>query len=622
MGERGTRVQFGAFGAWSVGAVFAACTGTAPPNAIAPPDISKISVFYPLDGLVQGRGGEGAAPRDVSHISISAYPTGTRTTRAIEPDGSFDFAIIAISDDVLEIAGATDVNGDVRGEPIYVRVPPRVPEPERFLCCGEPTGTCQAESQAKRGTACPDRLTGARPCASVSDCRIENHEILPIDPSRIEVTSPDGDGLVTVRGTIMSQGALVRLENRGQSALGGRNPGFRRSRISDASGAFEFRGVAARGDDELVVQILDLLGNRSPPLSILVPDSPLGGIDIVGAYSFRPLESGGVGTVAIRLHPYGIDGFGLCPNSNLDPILCFTGGLTHAMVQIDQAVFDENQNAQPVETLPSPPALPHTRATEGDPSSGPQNIVLVMDMSDAKADAGIPPFRFDAARQFVRTLRDRDKVGIVSFGGDPGSMPREELPLSGSDGEWSAQLGKLAELAARPSKGSAMVFSAVGLAADMFDRAGAARPGRIVVIAAGDVAGPTSTFDDAIVKVIPNPETGFQGYAVRALAIDLRRSANVNNVSLLRDMTVFAPGGAYVDLVSAAALEDALLDTAASLSGSYVLLYDMAGPRCPGKSRLRLRLTVQIPGPDGAALSASNDYEGPLSIGGVAPPGC
>src|SRR5687768_5393137 len=172
MGERGSGLRF-----WVVASLATSCAGETPPNELPPPDLLKISVFYPVDGLVRGRALEGSIshPR-VTHVRIASHPTKGETIVPVQMDGSFSFSVIAISDDLLEISAATDDKASERGEPVYLVVPPTPLPPPKFVCCGARdgrNGTCQDEDSARAGNPCPDAATGTTQCQVDRDCGVQ-----------------------------------------------------------------------------------------------------------------------------------------------------------------------------------------------------------------------------------------------------------------------------------------------------------------------------------------------------------------------------------------------------------------------------------------------------------------
>lgn len=603
--------------------VHGGCTGTAPAREIGPPDIAKISVFYPVNGQVYGRGSAGAfADPTISHVVVASLPTGGETILPVEEDGSFDFGLIALSDDILEVAGARDGAGAVRGDPSYIRVPPLGPPLPRYFCC-EPAGTCTSEDAYKASATCADPIAGATRCESVRECRTENREILAIDTASFQITAPNTDGRISITGVIAAAGALVRLENRGKAGVGGRNPGIMLGQLSDENGRFRFRSIEARGDDELVFQVEDLLGNRSPQAAVLVPDAPVETLDLVGAYPFVLLDNGKPGTVGVRFHAAGLDGRGICPDSTSDPVLCFSGGLTHDMVSIDQVSFDGVPIATPRAT-PSTSAQPNTRATEGDPLKASQNVILVLDHSDtANAADGVSPRRFEAMKQLIRTLRKRDRVGLVTYGG---AGPKVQLPPTPSGGDWATQLAMIDAIAATPAEGAADVFGAIRLAGTTLHAENSTAPGRIIVLALGDADGTQAEATEAFVlaydQIDDDPTTGFPGFGVYVIGNAIPEPVIVNgdpqgNIRNLESIAEFSAEGRFVNMPSIASLDEALGDAAGFLSGSFVLLYDMAIPEAVGKSaRLRITATVNLPTRSGGVDSATATYEGPIRIDG------
>jgi hypothetical protein len=407
----------------------AACTGKTPAGAIQAPDPSKITVFFPVDDYVYGRGEAGAFQSGVLFVSISAYPTTTNNVVQVQPNGSFDFFLQAVSDDILEFAGASDKLGNGRGDPTYIRVPPTVLPPEAHVCC-EPQGTCQRLSDALQHARCPDRQTGATQCATEADCFKEDLRVLPIKKELMRISSPNPDGHIDIQGSGVPPNALIHLENRGQRAVGGLDRGIREAKIIDVNGSFKFTNIIARGDDEIVLEVRDLQGFRSPELSILVPDAQLDSIDILGGYAYDRPQLGASNLLALRFRPRGIDGFGICPDSTESPILCFTGGLTHDMVSIDTVDYHCHSNV----AIPAPEPYPNggsllalNRGTEGDPLSNDKRVVLIIDLSKNAYALDSAGDRMTAAEDFVRNMPKHDRLAIYSFG--MGNQVQQQVDL-------------------------------------------------------------------------------------------------------------------------------------------------------------------------------------------------
>ncbi len=613
MGERGSGLRFWAVAA-SAWALAGSCAGETPPSDLGPPDLSKISVFYPVDGLVRGRG-LAATVNDTraTHVRIASHPTKGETIVPVQSDGSFAFSVIAISGDLLEISAATDDKATRRGEPVYLVVPPTPLPPPNFVCCGARqgrNGTCQDEDSAAAGNPCPDAATGITQCQVDRDCGAESGEILPFDESRITITSPSAEGRITISGTVLPD-ALITMENRGQSAVGGYKPTQRRQvRITDKNGNFVFDSVVARGDDELIFQVHDLLGFRSPEASMLVPDAEIAGVDVTGAFAYSPLTPGQIGTIAFLLQPYGVDGRGICPNTDEDPILCLSGGLTHKMVGIKNLDIDgEALAAVPTTTTA---AEPYSRGLLGgsDPLAGPQDLVIALDMSAnaAKIDSSTPPQRFEQVRDFVHGLRSRDSVALVTFGG----TIEARTGLVG--GDHAAVLAELQSLESAQAAGPANVFQGISFSAALLEDARTRRPGRIIVITLSDEPGTlqeaTASFDAAFDKVSENPSSGFPGWTVDVLAVEI--PGDDANVTLLSDIAAFTRGQFYNVLkFYRFTVGQTLAELRSTLSGSFILLYDLPIPVGIGKEGT-IRFTAEVALPESERVQA--DYSGPLLI--------
>jgi hypothetical protein len=591
--------------------VASGCVGETPPSDIATPDILKISVFYPVDGLVRGRGLPGAiSDRNATHVRVASHPTKGETIVPVGMDGSFDFSIIAISDDLIEIAAALDDSASERGNSVYIVVPPTPLPAPTFVCCGATEtrmGTCQTLEEREMGAACRDAATGISMCNVDRDCGVEGGERLPLDESKIQITPPDVEGTITIAGTVQPS-ALVTIENRGQSGVGGYRPTQRRLvTITDEFGTFSFLNVAARGDDELVIQVHDLLGFRSPEASMLVPDSPLVGVDVIGVRAFESLQEEVPGPVAFLFSPYGMDGRGICPDSNDSPDICLSGGLTYDMVQLEVVTqVNDNGDVQAmIETSRTATRadIPYTRGLIGeDPLGGPQDIYVVIDKSMDSNDEDPNGDRFDYIASFVSGLRARDYVGLATYGG----FVKLEVGLV-QQAQRQAIRDRILALKNEDPRGTAVMFGGIAAAADELRAARTRRPGRIVVFTMtdeeGDLTEATAAFDIAFDLVRPNVNLGFDGITVDIVGVKIRLDGNI---ALMTDMTAFTGGTFYNLLGDGAFARDegaygpTLSELRTEMSGSFALLFDVTVPAGAGKvlDSLAFQARIALPGAD------------------------
>lgn len=608
--------------------VFVAATAltasTACSNASSIPDfgaprVDQILLFYPVGGLVRGRGLAGATPDGASHIFIKAHPNGSETIRAVENDGSFEFSILARGGNVLELSGATDRSGSNRGEAAFVKVPTGAFSDRDYVCCfenGAARGTCQTtderEEQLQRTDGifeCPDPLTGRLQCSSDIECGFEEGEWLRVDLDRITVTPPDTGGFVRVSGFAEPR-SLVTLQNRGLSGIGRPEQQLVLGRVSSDVGDFSFPAVAARGDDEIVLQVQDLNGIRSPAVSILVEDAPIAGFDVTGAFAWDRLQDGAVGTVAIQIAPYGIDGRGLCPNHGESPQTCFTGGVTHAMVQLENVRVDGNAGIASVATSTSI-QIPDIMGADGDVRAGPLDVVLVIDRSVASqlSNLSTNEAAVSAVTTFLRGLRQRDRVGVVTYGPDTVRLgvaynntgqPTSDGLFSGTNRE--TLIFNVEDALRQPGSGPAELFDGVAEAAEMLR--GSVNAGRIVVIAADEHTGSVEeselAFFEAFEKVDTANDPSRPEIRVDLIGISLTRSDKFQD---LQSITAFTDGQYFdVSAVQTAGpgapinqLELALTDIRSSLSGSFLLLYDITIPAGVGKAA-RLEFDARMNG--------------------------
>ncbi|MCA9552829.1 MAG: hypothetical protein KC933_22535 [Myxococcales bacterium] len=613
----GVRGFSGAIGLSTVLALAASCTEGNPRSDIPAPDLDSVLVFFPAGGLAHGRGLAGTFPSSVQWVSVRSHPTEGFSTTPVEADGSFQFTVIAISGDLLEIAGSEDSKGKSRGEPLYVQVPATPLPVDDYVCC-LPTGTCQTKEDNDAQHACPDPLTGATQCSLDRDCGIDELEYLPIDPTRIAITRPNEDRRVSVNG-IVTPDTLVEVVNRRLNGVGYSSPQSRKLQIASDIGQFSVTNLDAQGDDELVIQTRDLLGFKSPPVSFKVPDAELAGVDVLGAFAWEPLTNGQRGPVAVHISPYGIDGRGICPDTDQPPEVCHSGGLTHDMVSFLRAEMKVGQDTAQLNPGPSPisTARPHNRGAEGDVRSPAQDIVLVLDVSQpANAKDGndlAPPRRFDAAARFIRGLRSRDRVGVVAFDQtarrigvtkpdlDPGlrELERREELAQGVLG-LASQSGLLND----PD-----ILAGIDEAARMLRQA-KSRNGRIVVVASNPPLGTRDealqAWDVTLAYVQGDTDRNDPVYPVDVVGLEI--ASDAPNLDLIDDLNRFTDGRYYS--TTAFGIEQTLTDARSYLSGSFILLYDMDIPLGVGKSgTIELELEVVL-----GEERARTSYTGPIRI--------
>jgi hypothetical protein len=428
------------------------------------------------------------------------------------------------------------------------------------------------------------------------------------------VSAPDPRGLVTVSGVAPPR-SLVIIQNRGLSALGERAPRQRFGQVADDLGNFSFARLSARGDDELVVQARDLLGYRSASVSVLVPDAELAGIDVIGAFAWETLTNGRPGVVAVNLAPFGVDGRGICPDSKESHDVCFTGGMTHAMVALENVTVD----GEPVNPLPArtSTAAPYNRGLEGDVRAGPRDVVVLVDLGSLVGALDEDGRRFAAIGSFVESMRRRDRVAVMAYGE---SVERLTVALEGgvyretglrAFEERRALTDALRALAARTPGGPTQPGPAVEVAAEMLREEARSTRARIVVIT-GPLA-PATDAERAEMRrrasraVAQDPDTGFPGYTVDVVALGLPPGAR--ELEALADLAAFSGGALFS--ASLDGLQQSLADLGAVMSGSFILLYELPIPERSGKSAtIRFDLESFLGGTERVRTS----HVGPLRI--------
>lgn len=605
---------------WKAGIIclaagLSSCSSNEATNDVGIADSELITVFFPaVDGLVRGRGLPGTFPSSVTHVAIRAHPTGTNTVARVDADGGFIFTIIALGGDLLEISGTRDENGKNLGVPLYVRVPPPVVNKGEYECC-KPEGTCQLKQQEDLPTACPDPRQGVvTRCETDLDCGIEEGEYLTIDLDRIQVSQPNERGRVSVTG-IVTPNALVVVENRGRNGIGIEGPVYRSAQISTDKGAFEFQSLIAQGDDEIVVQVRDLNDFRSPPAAILVPDADLVGIDVLGVFAWEPLTNGRRGPVAVHLAPWGLDNKGICPDSDASLEVCFSGGLDHSMLSFNRAEIAVGAQMLPLVPIPSSTSAerPYDRGREGDVRSGPQDIMVVVDVSAVAATADPSGRRFDAIVDFISGLRRRDRVGLVTYSD---TVERALVIDQGRDSglrdfdQREDILGIARGLRARVPKDGNLVFKAIQAAAQNLRNARTSS-GRIVLISADNPPGVTEDLEQVYQFTLDNGLAAnlTRGYPTLALdVVKLGVDDDDPNFEYLTELAAFTQGQTRFTNIDG--IEQTMTDVRSFLSGNFILLYDMEIPLQVGKSG---RVTFDVEFLMGSQR-ASGTYSGPLRI--------
>lgn len=623
MVRRGLIVRFGVVGS-VLTTLVAGCAGE-PRNDVDPPDTDLISVFYPVDGVVRGLGLPGAVPSNVDRIYVRAHPTSTLSCSPVNEDGSFEFRVVAVDNDILEMTGAFGSQCDERGAPSFVRVPISPLPPVDFVCChgGGSNGTCQSITAFENGDACPDEQTGVPTCTFDQDCGSLEGEKLLINEGQITVSPPNESGTVTIEGVVEYENALVRVQNLKLSPLGYETRLTRRATIANDKGQFRFENFVAAGDDELAVQIQDLNGFRSPAIGKTVPDAPLGGLDIIGVYAYEDLEGDQEGPIAIHVAPYGIDGRGMCPDSGVpDDWICYTGGVTHEMLNIvDVQVVSTNvsPNLTPTPTSSSSPNFEFNTGVIGDVRSGAQDIVIVLDLSEEAA----PTFterqiQIEEVKQFIDRLRSRDRVAaVVMTGYEEGAMVGGGLVRFDARANLKAGLDAYVQTdqAAGSVSGS---LEGLVLASKILRDAGSLN-GKVVMLVAQPPNQEDEIGDDKPTLFQTRVAAAFEGvlgpvgstvpvYETHILGLDL--VPETGNFTVLNDIVDFTQGRYWsTTTTDPGDLEQTLTDLLQELSGAFVLLYNMDVP-CVGKS-MTLDITLEL------ALGeqrATSTYRGPVRI--------
>ncbi|MBI2374575.1 MAG: VWA domain-containing protein [Deltaproteobacteria bacterium] len=610
------------------------CVGDTPGGSMGPPDPSRIIVFYQstIDGLVRGSGSPGALGPEAKYVYVAAHPSETVTVPEVRPDGSFFFAISASGRDVLEIAGARDIQGEERGSPVFLSIPPTPLPAQDFICCiadGAEEGNCQS-ADAERICAASGVFLSR--CRSDRDCAQYAGSSISLGPDAITITPPNEAGRSIISGVAgkLPPFALVNIENRGQSGVGGALPRFRTGTITAVDGSFSIEAFA-RADDEFVFQVHDYEGYRSLRHAVYVPDSEVTNLDVVGVFPYTPLGEGRLGRVAIRFAPAGKDSRGICPDSDEAPALCFSGGkvgegkvdggLDFAMIQLNQFKIGGTPvtDAAPAVTSQD---FPINKFTDGDLLGGPQTMVLVIELSLEAFASGRAPGQLtgpganfvsmmSAARYFVSSLRSRDRLGIVIFGLDATAKVYAD-PTSDRAALFSAldRATRDAELGATGTN-RARFFNAILESCKTLKGIPRLERGSIVGLVLSDPTDPGEIIPDVLACVTPDPDTGEKGFPVYIASAGLQNGFRSID---LGDVAQFSLG-TYVNAEDAAGMLQVVAELTGRVSGAYILVYDMTIPVGVGKTPpVEVDAALTLPQYDGTSKTVDGSFQGILEV--------
>ncbi len=619
------------------------CVGDTPENPISAPDISRLTVFFPLDeGLVNGRGSPGPTPGGYQWVFIRPHPSRNLSTFArVQPDGSFTFRIAATGDDILEMAYAesNDEKAD-RGAPSFVQVPPRTAAGQSYFCCIAP-GAMKGRCQETTTPVCR-AMSVFSECTDDGECSYLSRDTIPIGTSDFTVSQPTAAGTVTVTSNNPAYALhLVRFENRGQRAVGGDDPRIRDYVIADEQGRASTT-MRARGDDEIVVRLFNIDGyTKSREHAMYVPDADFSGVDVVGVFPFEGLRDGESGMIGVRLAPYGLDGRGICAPSNEEPgpALCFSGGHevpdTGRNSNFNGGLDYENITVRltmgnGVDTPINPPpremrVARNTKFTDGNVLAPPQAVVLIIDHSEEAPDRDGQVARFRAAENFLRSARGRDQIAVIA---------------TGAHGEAGANFGVRANLTTRAQAIDALfaleiagpagvndVYGAVAAAGDMLAQQARGREGRILIISATNPVVDPVKFDDALISITGDDAAGRPRYPTYVVGLPICDRMAMGTCRPLPSETATFESlsgfteGRFVEIPVADDYLTSVTTVTGAISGAFVLMYQIQVPNTGnGKTTaVRLDITVRVPDPlnptmIGATQEQSTRYEGIIEL--------
>lgn len=631
------------------GATWVGCVGDTPPNAVAAPDIGRLTVFFPIDeGLVNGRYGPGPKPASFEYVFIRPHPSrNVYTVTRLQPDGSFTFRVAAAGDDILEIAFAEGPDDAAkRGAPTFIQVPPRTATAQSFFCCrnaGAASGRCQETSEPMcRG------MSVFPTCTDDSECAFLSGDSIGIRPTDFSVTQPDAEGEVTITSNNPAYALhLVRFENRGQRAVGGPDPRTRDYVIADEQGRASAK-MTARGDDEIVVRVFNIDGyTKSREHALYVPDADFAGVDVVGVFPFEGLQADRDGTIGVRFAPYGVDQRGICaPSNEPGPVLCFSGGheapgtgrntnfnggLDYDQVTQIRLTLDGQYEARITAPSLEERAMRNTKFTDGDILAPPQAVVLIIDHSAESNRRDGRRARFRAAENFLLSARGRDQIAVIATGdhadGAVGAA-EPDFALRSNLANRADALRALLTVEGREVGGGNDIYGAVAAAGNLLALNARDREGSIVIISSSNPINDPATFDAALVA-ITGDDGGRDRFPVYTVALPIcdDRSAMMASCTPLpserrqyESLSGFT-AGRFFEIATSDDFLTSVATVTGVISGAFVLQYEVRIPsQVRGKTaNVRLDVTLRLPDPlnpveGGTAQEQRTSYEGIIEL--------
>ena len=559
--------------------------------------------------LLRGRGAAGAMPEEARFAQIRSLVSGDTRWAEVAPDRGFVFGVAAFAGEVLEIRAALGEDAQDAGAPIYIRVPRGILPPEPYFCCQE-TQACQPISL--REQPCPAVAPGGFLCAQDADCGLFENELLPLAATDINVSRVSDQPTVVLEGQVVPS-TLVKVVNRGKTAVGGVNPRQAWATVSDDAGRFSLSLTPVASDDELVVQLEDLNGYTSPDYAFLVPDSPLASVDVLEIFPWAPLTPGDTGTLAVRVRLSGQDGFGICPNESFpeDGLeLCMSGGLAHAMLSVSSATIEESEDVRwSLAPRPAPVSAdnPYNRGVEGNVRAPEADVVLVVDRTARGATIDPNGEGLVAMGAYLNNLPQSARVGLVSFGS------QVEVHARLVDAEQRPELRSTLAALTQNRGGFGDLAAAIVEAVEMFGALeGTPRERKVIILTGsapeGTAANARRQFDPLLEVIRANPSAGFLGVQIDVLAVDV--NAQLDTYPALRDLSVFS-GGLWREQPTIEGVDFALTRMRGSQFGGFLLLYEV-DIRADVSRNVRVLWQVST---DSETLEfASTTYEGPLEI--------
>jgi len=158
------------------------------------PDPSRVRVYFPFHGRVSGLGLAAPVPDGYAFVKIRSPDDSVIVPH--RADGSFEFSITAVGEDVLEMSHVTsDALERLESRPTSIEVPLAAVPLTDLFCCPWPSGggACQSVEEP----TCVMRSDHQSWCSSDDDCH-DLTDRFALDPDGVRVRPAEQAGTIVV----------------------------------------------------------------------------------------------------------------------------------------------------------------------------------------------------------------------------------------------------------------------------------------------------------------------------------------------------------------------------------------------------------------------------------------